>query len=64
MSNPSVSKRQKERQRQERAREKSAKRAERKRDRDNRPAGPEGVDPDIEGIVPGPQAPPEWLTSG
>ena len=61
MSNPSVNKRQKERQRQERQREKSAKREDRKRDKENRPttAGG-GEDPDIAGIVPGPQAPPDW----
>lgn len=61
MSNPSVNKRQKERQRQERQREKSAKREERKREKENRPAGgAPGEDPDIAGIVPGPQPPPEW----
>jgi len=60
MSNPSVNKRQKERQRQERQREKSAKREDRKRDKENQPKGPAGEDPDIAGIVPGPQAPPEW----
>ena len=60
MSNPSVNKRQKERQRQERQREKSAKREDRKRDKENKPTGPAGEDPDIAGIVPGPQAPPEW----
>lgn len=61
MSNPSVNKRQKERQRQERQREKSAKREDRKRDKENKPStGPAGEDPDIAGIVPGPQPPPEW----
>ena len=60
MSNPSVNKRQKERQRQERQREKSAKREDRKRDKENKPATPGGEDPDIAGIVPGPQAPPDW----
>jgi hypothetical protein len=60
MSNPSVNKRQKERQRQERQREKSAKREDRKRDKDNKPIGAGGEDPDIAGIVPGPQAPPDW----
>ena len=60
MSNPSVNKRQKERQRQERQREKSAKREDRKREKENKPAGPAGEDPDIAGIVPGPQAPPDW----
>ncbi|MDB4944686.1 MAG: hypothetical protein JWP97_4220 [Labilithrix sp.] len=60
MSNPSVNKRQKERARQERQREKSAKREDRKRDKENKPVGVNGEDPDIAGIVPGPQAPPEW----
>jgi hypothetical protein len=60
MSNPSVNKRQKERQRQERQREKSAKREDRKRDKENKPTAPGGEDPDIAGIVPGPQAPPDW----
>jgi hypothetical protein len=61
MSNPSVNKRQKERQRQERQREKSAKREDRKRDKVNNPiASTPGEDPDIAGIVPGPQPPPEW----
>ena len=61
MSNPSVNKRQKERQRQERQREKSAKREDRKRDKENQPKGAAGgEDPDIAGIVPGPQAPPDW----
>jgi hypothetical protein len=60
MSNPSVNKRQKERQRQERQREKSAKREDRKREKENRPQGPAGEDPDIAGIVPGPQPPPDW----
>jgi hypothetical protein len=60
MSNPSVNKRQKERQRQERQREKSAKREDRKRDKENKPVLPGGEDPDIAGIVPGPQAPPDW----
>ena len=60
MSNPSVNKRQKERQRQERQREKSAKREDRKRDKENQPKPAGGEDPDIAGIVPGPQAPPDW----
>jgi hypothetical protein len=47
MSNPSVNKRQKERQRQERQREKSAKREDRKRDKENKPVTPGGEDPDI-----------------
>jgi hypothetical protein len=50
---PSVTKRQKEQQRAERAQEKSDKRKA-KRDKP-RPAGENGEDPDLAGIVPGPQ---------
>ena len=57
MSNPSVSKRQKEKNRQDKAREKVAKRQQRRPDRPDRPEG--GEDPDIAGIVPGPQPLPE-----
>jgi len=55
----SFAKRQKEIARQERAREKAAKRVERKDEKSKvtRPDGEE--DPDIAGIVPGPQPPPE-----
>ena len=53
MSNPSVQKRERERQQQDRRREREAKRKER---RDDKPARELGdVDPDIAGIVPGPQ---------
>ena len=44
MSNPSVNKRQKEKNRQDRQREKDAKRKQRREERDNRPAGETGVD--------------------
>ena len=57
MSGPSFKKREKERQRQERARAKAAKREEKKKDRASRPLLEEGEDPDIAGIVPGPQPP-------
>jgi hypothetical protein len=57
-SNPSVLKRQKERQRQERQKDKLQKKEERKRVRPDKPAG-EGEDPDLAGIVPGPQPPAE-----
>ncbi len=60
MGNPSVNKRQKERERKDRQRDKDAKRKER---RDDKAANPvdraAGVDPDIAGIVPGPQPIPE-----
>ncbi len=55
MGNPSINKRQKERQRQERAREKEQKRQLRKTEKVDRGPGEEGIDPDIAGIVPGPQ---------
>ncbi len=61
MGHPSINKRQKERARQERQKEKEAKREDRKREKANKPAtAPGGEDPDIAGIVPGPQPPPEW----
>lgn len=50
-------KREKEKQRQERAREKSEERARRKADKPTRAPGEEGEDPDLAGIVPGPQPP-------
>jgi len=50
-------KRQKERARQEKAREKEAKKAERKREGKDRPDAAPGEDPDLAGIVPGPQPP-------
>ena len=56
---PSIGKRQKEQARLERAREKERQRAER---RANRPSGDDrilGEDPDLAGIVPGPQPPAE-----
>jgi hypothetical protein len=60
MSNPSIQKRQKERDRQEYQRIKAEKRKQRREDRPDRPAGSEpGEDPDIAGIVPGPQPPAE-----
>ena len=50
-------KRQKSRDRQDRAREKAAKRAQKKQGDASRPAPANGEDPDIAGIVPGPQPP-------
>lgn len=56
MSNQqSFLKRQKERQRQERQREKQLEKEARKRAKAEKPDGPAGEDPDIAGIVPGPQ---------
>jgi hypothetical protein len=59
MSNPSANKRQKERSRQDKQREKEAKREQRRRDKADRAPAGSGVDPDIAGIVPGPQPPAE-----
>jgi hypothetical protein len=63
-SRPSIEKRMREQARQQRQREKEQRRAERRRDRDARgdpQDGTGGVDPDLEGIVPGPQPQP-WMT--
>jgi hypothetical protein len=58
--NPGHLKRQKEAKRAEKQREKDARREERKREKDARPDGGAGdVDPDIAGIIPGPQPKPE-----
>lgn len=54
----SFGKRQKEKNRIEKRQEKEAKRLQRKEERANRPR-PDGEDPDIAGIVPGPQPIPE-----
>ena len=55
MSHPSVNKRQKEKNRQDKQVEKLAKRKERKTEKDARPASEGDIDPDIAGIIPGPQ---------
>ncbi|MEW5850007.1 MAG: hypothetical protein AB2A00_14525 [Myxococcota bacterium] len=54
-TNPAVAKRQKELTRQKRQQEKAAERAERRQERATRQGADEGEDPDIAGIVPGPQ---------
>ncbi len=55
MANPSAQKRDKERQRQERQRDKDAKRQLRRDEKPSKDAG-SGEDPDLAGIVAGPQA--------
>jgi hypothetical protein len=55
MSNDSFTKRQKERARQDRQRDKRIEKEARKRAKAERPDAPPGEDPDIAGIVPGPQ---------
>ncbi len=62
MSNPSIQKRQKERDRQEHQRAKAEKRKQRREDGGKRPETATGEDPDIAGIVPGPQPIPEEET--
>jgi hypothetical protein len=56
--NPSVNKRLKERQRQDRQREKAERKRQRRDEKATRPDVAPGEDPDIAGIVPGPQPPP------
>jgi hypothetical protein len=58
VSNPNFVKRQKEKNRQDKQREKEAERARRKNEKATSTAEP-GVDPDIAGIIPGPQPPAE-----
>jgi hypothetical protein len=58
-SSPSFLKRQKERARQERRQQKSARRAEANARKAAKPRPADGEDPDIAGIVPGPQPPQE-----
>jgi hypothetical protein len=57
--NPGHLKRQKEAKRAEKQREKEAKREERKREKAERGPTDPAVDPDIAGIVPGPQPRPD-----
>jgi hypothetical protein len=54
-----MSKRQKELARQEKVKEKDAKRDQRKKEKAERGPAEDGVDPDIAGIVPGPQPLPD-----
>ena len=59
MTNPTINKRQKERQRQDKQREKEAKRQQRRQEKVPRAPGDTSVAPDIAGIIPGPQPIPE-----
>lgn len=54
-SRPTQNKRARERARQEKAQQKHARRMEAKERKPNSPSGAPGEDPDIAGIVPGPQ---------
>jgi hypothetical protein len=58
-SRPSFNKRRKEQERRQWQEQKAARRQQRIEEARNRPAAEEGEDPDIAGIVPGPQPPPE-----
>jgi hypothetical protein len=57
---PSASKRQKERNREEWRKKKDERRALRKQEHANQAPPENGVDPDIAGIVPGPQPTPDF----
>ena len=59
MGNPNMTqaKRMREMKKQDKQKEKEARRAERKLERLNNPRGVDGEDPDLAGIVPGPQKP-------
>ena len=52
---PSINKRNREQARRDKAKEKIERRAQRALERQNRPETADGEDPDIAGIVPGPQ---------
>ena len=54
---PSINKRNREQAKREKQQEKAARRAARSVDKQNRSATADGEDPDIAGIVPGPQPP-------
>jgi len=54
-----LGKRQKEREREEHRKAKEERKKKRKEESANRPEGDSGVDPDIAGIIPGPQLSPE-----
>ncbi len=55
MSRQGANKRNKERARQQKQRDKASDRVERAKEKDGKEKPPPGVDPDIAGIVPGPQ---------
>ena len=57
-SRPTQNKRARERARQEKQQQKAARRLEKSRADASRPPAPDGEDPDIAGIVPGPQPSP------
>jgi hypothetical protein len=60
----SANKRLKEKARQDKAKDKAVQREQRKVEKVNRPESAPGEDPDIAGIVPGPQPLEEWQQEG
>jgi hypothetical protein len=56
---PSINKRNREQARREKNQAKTERRAQRAEEKKNRPQGEDGEDPDIAGIIPGPQPIPE-----
>ncbi len=58
---PSIVKREREKAKRVKQQEKLARRAEASARRSISPTAPNGEDPDIAGIVPGPQPPPDWM---
>jgi len=60
LGNPSVNKRQKEKNRQDKQRDKEVKRQARREENAKKPAAIDGEDPDIAGIIPGPQPLPDY----
>ncbi len=63
-SRPTVTKRQREQARIAKQQDKAARRAERAQQRRTSATTPDGVDPDIAGIRPGPQPPADWQIEG
>jgi hypothetical protein len=58
---PTQQKRLREQAKQQKQKDKAERRAERQREKESRGGGASGVDPDLAGIVPGPQPLPEWM---
>ena len=63
-SRPTITKRQREQARIAKQKDKAARRAEKSRRPASTPASPDGMDPDIAHIRPGPQPPAEWQIEG
>ena len=59
-NNPSTKKRQREKKLQERRQEKAQLKKQRRDEKASRTPGEPGIDPDIAGIVPGPQPVEDW----